>query len=89
MTDIYDKVKEKSTSAKIYEAKIKTDTEFYAKEKKRVAEYMKERHKTDVEYRARIKEQKKASYNRIKEAKMFASIPVSYFFLLSFKNKMI
>jgi hypothetical protein len=31
MTDIYYKVKEKSTSAKIYKAKIKTDTDFYAK----------------------------------------------------------
>ncbi len=77
MTDIYDMVKEKSTSAKIYETKIKSDAEFYAKEKRRVAEYMKERYKTDVEYRARIKEQKKASYYRRKEAKMFASIPVS------------
>ena len=77
MTDIYDKVKEKSSSAKIYEAKIKTDAEFYAKEKTRVAEYMKERYKTDEEYKTRIKEQKKASYYRRKEAKMIASISVN------------
>ena len=60
-------VKEKSPSAKYYEEKIKTDAEFYAKEKKRVALYMKERYKTDAEYRTKIKEQKKASYYRIKE----------------------
>lgn len=76
MTDTNDKVKEKSPSAKIYEAKIKNDAEFYAKEKKRVAEYMKERYKTDEEYKAKIKEQKKASYYRRKEARN-ASIPVN------------
>jgi len=68
---------DKSFSARYYDNKIKTDAEFYAKEKKRVAEYMKERYKTDEEYKERIKEQKKASYYRRKEAKTNASIPVN------------
>ena len=65
---------EKSASAKSYDNKIKTDAEFYTKEKKRVAMYMKERYKTDEEYKERIKEQKKASYYRRKEAKKNISI---------------
>ena len=76
MEIVSDTVKDKSQSAKIYENKIKNDAEFYAKEKKRVAMYMKERYKTDEEYKAKIKEQKKASYYRRKEA-MKASISVN------------
>jgi len=77
MTEIIEAVKVKSAGAKCYEKKIKNDAEFYAKEKKRVAEYMKERYKTDDAYKERIKEQKKASYYRRKEAKINASILVN------------
>ena len=77
MTDIIKQVKVKSACAKFYEKKIKNDAEFYAKEKKRVAEYMKERYKTDDAYKEKIKEQKKASYYRRKEAKLNASIAVN------------
>ena len=59
-------VKQQSTSAKWYQARLKNDPEFYASEKKRVAEYMKNRYTNDEEYRKRVQEQKRLAYHRRK-----------------------
>ena len=48
-----------SYSAKYYNAKIKTNPEFYEKERKRVCEYIHNRYNTDEEYKQKILQQNK------------------------------
>lgn len=59
-------MKNLSHNAKYYEAKIKSDPEFYAKEKKRVTEYMRNRYATDEEYREKMKTYKREAYHKRK-----------------------
>ena len=47
-----------SYSAKYYNAKIKTNPEFYEKERKRVCEYIHNRYFNDEEYKQRILQEK-------------------------------
>ena len=55
-----------SNSAKYYNAKIKSNPEFYEKERKRVCEYIHNRYNTDEEYKQKILQQKKEYYQRKK-----------------------
>ena len=59
-----------SYSAKYYNAKIKTNPEFYGKERKRVCEYIHNRYNTDEEYKQKILQQKKEYYQRKKQEKL-------------------
>jgi len=59
----------KSYSAKYYNNKIKTDSEFYEKEKKRVSDYIHNRYFNDPEYREKILQQKKEYYLKKKQLK--------------------
>ena len=51
-----------SFSAKYYNAKIKSNPEFYDKERKRVCEYIHNRYFNDEEYKQKILQQKKEYY---------------------------
>ena len=53
-----------SYSAKYYNAKIKSNPEFYEKERKRVCEYIHNRYTNDEEYKQKILLQKKEYYQR-------------------------
>jgi hypothetical protein len=57
---------ELSYNAKYYNAKIKSNPEFYEKERKRVCEYIHNRYNNDEEYKQKILQQKKEYYQRKK-----------------------
>ena len=59
-----------SYNAKYYNAKIKSNPEFYEKERKRVCEYIHNRYFNDEEYKQRILQQKKEYYQRKKQEKL-------------------
>ena len=59
-----------SYSAKYYNAKIKSNPEFYEKERKRVCEYIHNRYFNDEEYKQKILQQKKEYYQRKKQEKL-------------------
>lgn len=59
-----------SYSAKYYNAKIKSNPEFYEKERKRVCEYIHNRYTNDEEYKQKILQQKKEYYQRKKQEKL-------------------
>lgn len=59
-----------SYSAKYYNAKIKSNPEFYDKERKRVCEYIHNRYFNDEEYKQKILQQKKEYYQRKKQEKL-------------------
>ena len=59
-----------SYNAKYYNAKIKTNPEFYEKEQRRVCEYIHNRYNTDEEYKQKILLQKKEYYQRKKQEKL-------------------
>lgn len=59
-----------SYSAIYYNAKIKSNPEFYAKERKRVCEYIHNRYTNDEEYKQKILLQKKEYYQRKKQEKL-------------------
>ena len=59
-----------SYSAKYYNAKIKSNREFYEKERKRVCEYIHNRYTNDEEYKQKILQQKKEYYQRKKQEKL-------------------
>ena len=59
-----------SYSAKYYNAKIKSNPEFYEKERKRVCEYIHNRYTNDEEYKQKILQQKKEYYQRKKQEQL-------------------
>ncbi len=59
-----------SYSAKYYNAKIKSNPEFYDKERKRVCEYIHNRYFNDEEYKQKILQQKKEYSQRKKQEKL-------------------
>ena len=59
-----------SYSAKYYNAKIKSNPEFYEKERRRVCEYIHNRYTNDEEYKQKILQQKKEYYQRKKQEKL-------------------
>jgi hypothetical protein len=61
---------ELSYNAKYYNAKIKSNPEFYEKERKRVCEYIHNRYNNDEEYKQKILQQKKDYYQRKKLEKL-------------------
>ena len=58
--------KKKLYNANYYNAKIKSNPEFYEKERKRVCEYIHNRYNNDEEYKKKILERKKERYQLIK-----------------------
>lgn len=64
------KITKKSYSAKYYNAKIKSNPEFYEKERKRVCEYIQNRYNNDEEYKKKILQHKKEYYQLKKAEKI-------------------
>jgi hypothetical protein len=59
-----------SYNAKYYNAKIKSNPEFYEKERKRVCDYIRNRYNTDEEYKQKILQQKKDYYQKKKQERL-------------------
>jgi hypothetical protein len=64
------KIAKKSYNAKYYNAKIKSNPEFYEKERKRVCEYIQNRYNNDEEYKKKILQYKKEYYQLKKTEKL-------------------
>ena len=64
------KIAKKSYNAKYYNAKIKSNPEFYEKERKRVCEYIQNRYNNDEEYKKKILQHKKEYYQLKKTEKL-------------------
>ena len=65
-----EEIKQVSYNAKYYNAKIKSNPEFYEKERKRVCQYIHNRYTNDEEYRKKILEHKKEYYQKKKQEKL-------------------